>query len=88
MQYDYVISQFFCCNLSFQLGWKKENWVGSKAKAWNESKQVMELVGPVHQQGMDQALPCKNSIPLGDNWLYQGPIHSITSVPHRWFTSL
>jgi hypothetical protein len=43
---------------------------------------VMELVGPVHP-GMDQALQGKKAISLGDNWLYQGPIHSITSVPHH-----
>jgi hypothetical protein len=24
MQYDYVISQLFCCNPSFQLGWEKK----------------------------------------------------------------
>jgi hypothetical protein len=46
----------------------------------------MELVGPVHQ-GMDQALPGKNAIPLGDNWLYEGVGHNITSVPDHWFTS-
>jgi hypothetical protein len=39
MQYDNVISQLFCCNPSFQLGWEKKRELGLGARLRHEMSQ-------------------------------------------------